>query len=160
MIRTRHLLPCPEDCPSRIYSLMIECWHEVPGRRPSFTEIHSRLRSWDDLLTIQAVNLSASQSVSVNTHNSGSQHSSTGPSNNTGSTNISNTQHHIYYQPLPFQPIRTSHCITSQSPNLNSYRANSGVNHQVIPNGIGGMIRYNPPQPPFGAIPDVKISNI
>lgn len=46
MIRSRQLLPCPEDCPSRLYALMIECWHEVPGRRPSFPEIHSRLRQW------------------------------------------------------------------------------------------------------------------
>ena len=46
MIRSRQLLPCPEDCPSRLYALMIECWHEVPARRPSFPEIHSRLRQW------------------------------------------------------------------------------------------------------------------
>ena len=46
MIRSRQLLPCPEDCPSRLYTLMIECWHEVPSRRPQFPEINSRLRSW------------------------------------------------------------------------------------------------------------------
>jgi len=42
MIRSRQLLPCPEDCPSRMYAFMVECWHEVPTRRPSFAEIHSR----------------------------------------------------------------------------------------------------------------------
>ncbi|KDR16037.1 Tyrosine-protein kinase transmembrane receptor ROR1, partial [Zootermopsis nevadensis] len=46
MIRSRQLLPCPEDCPSRLYTLMIECWHEVPSRRPLFPEINARLRSW------------------------------------------------------------------------------------------------------------------
>ncbi|XP_046986353.1 tyrosine-protein kinase transmembrane receptor Ror-like [Schistocerca americana] len=45
MIRSRQLLPCPEDCPSSIYSLMIECWHEIPNRRPSFPEINARLLS-------------------------------------------------------------------------------------------------------------------
>ena len=44
MIRSRQLLPCPEDCPSRMYAFMVECWHEVPGRRPAFPEIHGRLR--------------------------------------------------------------------------------------------------------------------
>ncbi|QQP31369.1 Ror1, partial [Caligus rogercresseyi] len=29
MIRSRQLLPCPEDCPSRTYAFMVECWHEV-----------------------------------------------------------------------------------------------------------------------------------
>ena len=42
MIRTRQLLPCPEDCPSRMYAFMVECWHELPNKRPSFTEIHAR----------------------------------------------------------------------------------------------------------------------
>jgi hypothetical protein len=46
MIRSRQLLPCPECCPSRIYSLMMECWHEVPYRRPTFPELHARLRAW------------------------------------------------------------------------------------------------------------------
>ncbi|XP_011495155.1 PREDICTED: tyrosine-protein kinase transmembrane receptor Ror isoform X2 [Ceratosolen solmsi marchali] len=45
MIRSRQLLPCPEDCPTMIYSLMIECWHEVANRRPQFPEIHHRLHN-------------------------------------------------------------------------------------------------------------------
>ncbi|XP_066587299.1 tyrosine-protein kinase transmembrane receptor Ror [Prorops nasuta] len=43
MIRSRQLLPCPEDCPTMIYSLMIECWHEVANQRPQFSEIYHRL---------------------------------------------------------------------------------------------------------------------
>lgn len=46
MIRSRHLLRCPEDCPPHIYSLMVETWHEIPMKRPSFTELHTRLRNW------------------------------------------------------------------------------------------------------------------
>nr|CAD7457492.1 unnamed protein product [Timema tahoe] len=45
MIRGRQLLPCPEDCPSPVYSLMIECWAQVPNRRPHFPEISLRLRA-------------------------------------------------------------------------------------------------------------------
>merc|ERR1719170_82252 len=47
MIRSRQLLPCPEDCPSRMYAFMVECWHEIPNRRPPFPEIHNRLRHWE-----------------------------------------------------------------------------------------------------------------
>ena len=32
MVRSRQLLPCPEDCPSRMYAFMVECWHELPNR--------------------------------------------------------------------------------------------------------------------------------
>ena len=49
MIHSRQLLPCPEDCPSRMYAFMVECWHEVPTRRPSFSEIHARLRHWEGM---------------------------------------------------------------------------------------------------------------
>jgi len=46
MIRRRHLLRCPEDCPPHIYSLMMETWHELPHKRPSFTDLHTRLSNW------------------------------------------------------------------------------------------------------------------
>nr|AVT56262.1 receptor tyrosine kinase [Boisea trivittata] len=52
MIRSRQLLPCPEDCPSRMYSVMMECWHEVPVRRPHFPEITARLRSFSTMRPI------------------------------------------------------------------------------------------------------------
>ena len=93
MIRTRQLLPCPEDCPSRMYAFMVECWHEVPSRRPSFAEIHARLRHWEGM---SAGYQSTTHSMCNASQHSGSQHSSTGPSNNTGSTNLS--QHHLLHQ--------------------------------------------------------------
>jgi len=84
MIRSRQLLPCPEDCPSRMYAFMVECWHEVPARRPQFAEIHARLRHWEGMSTgYQSTTSHASH------RSNGSQHSSDGPSNNTGSTNVS-----------------------------------------------------------------------
>ncbi|XP_056133438.1 inactive tyrosine-protein kinase transmembrane receptor ROR1 [Lampris incognitus] len=49
MVRKRQLLPCPEDCPPRVYGLMTECWQEGPARRPRFKDIHSRLRAWEGL---------------------------------------------------------------------------------------------------------------
>uniref|UniRef100_A0ACB8ER97 Tyrosine-protein kinase transmembrane receptor ror2 n=1 Tax=Sphaerodactylus townsendi TaxID=933632 RepID=A0ACB8ER97_9SAUR len=49
MIRNRQVLPCPDDCPAWIYSLMLECWNEFPNRRPRFKDIHNRLRTWGNL---------------------------------------------------------------------------------------------------------------
>ncbi|XP_039590894.1 inactive tyrosine-protein kinase transmembrane receptor ROR1 [Polypterus senegalus] len=49
MVRKRQLLPCPEDCPPRMYGLMTECWQESAARRPRFKDIHGRLRSWEGL---------------------------------------------------------------------------------------------------------------
>merc|ERR1712156_1295904 len=91
-IRSRQLLPCPEDCPSRMYAFMVECWHEVPGRRPTFAEIHNRLRHWEGFGTGAYPPSTTSHSMCNASQHSGSHHSSTGPSNNTGSTNLSNAQ--------------------------------------------------------------------
>lgn len=44
-IKNRELLACPEMCPINVYNLMLECFAEQPCKRPSFTEIHSRLRN-------------------------------------------------------------------------------------------------------------------
>ena len=46
MVRSRQLLPCPANCPSHIYAMMLECWAEGPSQRPPFGDLHSRLRSW------------------------------------------------------------------------------------------------------------------
>ncbi|XP_065355411.1 tyrosine-protein kinase transmembrane receptor Ror [Calliphora vicina] len=46
LVRSRQLLSCPESCPTAVYSLMIECWHEQSVRRPSFGEISHRLQTW------------------------------------------------------------------------------------------------------------------
>ncbi|XP_043943956.1 tyrosine-protein kinase transmembrane receptor ROR2 [Protopterus annectens] len=49
MIRNRQVLPCPDDCPAWVYTLMLECWNEFPARRPRFKDIHTRLRTWESL---------------------------------------------------------------------------------------------------------------
>ena len=93
MIRSRQLLPCPEDCPSRMYAFMVECWHELPNKRPSFTEIHARLRQWEGMSCGYQSTHSNSQSMCGQSDKSTSQHSSTGPSNNTGATSLSQNQY-------------------------------------------------------------------
>ena len=104
MIHSRQLLPCPEDCPSRMYAFMVECWHEVPTRRPSFSEIHARLRHWEGMSNgYQSTSHStcnASQYSGYYVGGNGSQHSSTGPSNNTGSTNLNGSLNGGYSQPF------------------------------------------------------------
>ncbi|KAL6071602.1 Ephrin type-A receptor 1 [Balamuthia mandrillaris] len=34
----------PKDCPEPIFSIMTECWHKDPDRRPSFAELFERLQ--------------------------------------------------------------------------------------------------------------------
>ncbi|GAB6023780.1 hypothetical protein CHUAL_008532 [Chamberlinius hualienensis] len=109
MIRCRQLLPCPEGCLTAIYLLMVECWHEVASRRPTFKEIHLRLRQWENLSDLSsldsrsiniadssncsAINLGTIEAIS-NSHYSaasGKQHSSiAGSSNNIRSSCLSN----------------------------------------------------------------------
>ncbi|XP_069481737.1 tyrosine-protein kinase transmembrane receptor ROR2 [Ambystoma mexicanum] len=64
MIRTRQVLPCPDDCPMGISTLMLECWNEFPARRPRFKDIHTRLRTWEN---ISNYNSSAQTSGASNT---------------------------------------------------------------------------------------------
>nr|XP_048707150.1 tyrosine-protein kinase transmembrane receptor ROR2 isoform X2 [Caretta caretta] len=64
MIRNRQVLPCPDDCPTWIYTLMLECWNEFPNRRPRFKDIHNRLRTWGN---ISNYNSSAQTSGASNT---------------------------------------------------------------------------------------------
>ncbi|KAI1280319.1 Tyrosine-protein kinase transmembrane receptor Ror [Halotydeus destructor] len=65
MIRSRHLLRCPEDCPPHIYSLMAETWHEIPSKRPSFTELHTRLRNWKAVYSNPSTMPSGSETSSL-----------------------------------------------------------------------------------------------
>ncbi|XP_031717018.1 hepatocyte growth factor receptor isoform X1 [Anarrhichthys ocellatus] len=42
LLQGRRLLQ-PEFCPDALYTLMIECWHPKPERRPSFSDLVSRI---------------------------------------------------------------------------------------------------------------------
>ena len=102
MIQARQILPCPNACPGAVYGLMIECWNDDVTCRPTFKDIHTRLIHWkaDALINHQASPLnvvnygpisgppSQSNSSSHRSMKSPSHHSSTGPSNNTGSTGL------------------------------------------------------------------------
>ncbi|MFH4974966.1 hypothetical protein AB6A40_001675 [Gnathostoma spinigerum] len=55
LINMRNLLECPQSCPTNIYSLMVECWHDHPERRPAFSEIHARLQTWSYASCAQSV---------------------------------------------------------------------------------------------------------
>ena len=82
-----------------MYAFMVECWHEIPGRRPGFAEIAGRLRQWEGGPVLGGYQPSlTSHSLGNTSQQSGStQHSSTGPSNNTGSTQL--TQQYQYSGP-------------------------------------------------------------
>jgi len=45
-VRSRELLALPNGCPPKIYSLMMECWHEMPAKRPTAKEVHQKMRAW------------------------------------------------------------------------------------------------------------------
>ncbi|KAM3610086.1 uncharacterized protein V6R79_025096 [Siganus canaliculatus] len=42
LLQGRRLLQ-PEFCPDALYTVMVECWHPKPERRPSFSELVSRI---------------------------------------------------------------------------------------------------------------------
>lgn len=115
LIQLHQILPCPKDCSSRIYSLMVECWHKLASHRPNFRDIHQRLCQW------QAENNSAGIDNSRINHRptglpynfgqcgQSSQQSSTGVSNNTTSSVL--LPHQIGYPhdvcpqpPMPWPP--------------------------------------------------------
>lgn len=112
MICSHQLLSCPEDCPPQIYGLMVECWHEIPSHRPTFKELHARLNCWPAVYI-----RTPSLCHSISTHNG----SSTGPSNNTGSTNLSCTTATICTSPFSVR-------MSSVSPSM--YGHQSSINGQ------------------------------
>ncbi|XP_066548467.1 inactive tyrosine-protein kinase transmembrane receptor ROR1 [Amia ocellicauda] len=94
MIRKRQLLPCPEDCPPRMYGLMAECWQESPQRRPRFKDIHTRLRAWEGL----------SSHASSTTPSGGNTTTQTTSLSASPVSNLSNPRYANYMYPAPGLP--------------------------------------------------------
>ncbi|PSN51826.1 hypothetical protein C0J52_17686 [Blattella germanica] len=152
MIRSRQLLPCPEDCPSRLYTLMIECWHEVPSRRPQFPEINARLRSWwaTSPNTCGSPDMSSSWTPpggpavpsgggAASSYSGGSQKSSTGPSNKTGSTqlsvNISTPPNFTASRPQPSPSMAPPNPVKSFNPALTQPHSQPNTPSHMQPHG-------------------------
>lgn len=119
MIRAHQVLPCPTECPAQVYALMVDCWNEMPQRRPRFSKVHSQLRVWKAEIQTHAnrqYNVGHSNSSQSNSGHA-SQPSSSTPSNNTGVTamttgnNFTQEQPPSYYNfanrqpPNPLSPL-------------------------------------------------------
>uniref|UniRef100_A0A5K3F0A9 Receptor protein-tyrosine kinase n=1 Tax=Mesocestoides corti TaxID=53468 RepID=A0A5K3F0A9_MESCO len=97
LVQSRYLLPCPHNCPPRVYTLMLDCWNEVGVKRPSFQEILSRLSSWQQELLVNdatggekspvVTNIFPPSGGAENTGNNTCSHS--GDSGKTNSTDVS-----------------------------------------------------------------------
>lgn len=95
IIRSRQLLPCPDLCPPRMYSLMVECWAELPHRRPTFEELHTRLKQW--LLPLLGPNSNFSPHIHI--------HPNLYATTNCNNSNNSNSSSHSHSNPnYPFAP--------------------------------------------------------
>jgi serine/threonine protein kinase len=104
MIRDRQLLLIPVECPKRAYALMLECWHEIPLQRPTFSEILNRLRNWENYYLFNGTNTNVptmqsnvAQSIippQFQMTNSYSSNSQTSKTSNTATT-------HVNTPPLP-----------------------------------------------------------
>lgn len=163
VVRSRQILPCPEDCPTRMYGLMVECWHEMPGRRPSFREIHARLRSWKTEIMMQNPHWSLSQSHSA--HSSGTQSSqsgpshqgSTGPSNTTAMTGLTGSSGGS--DPLHPNQHMPQHVMgpPQMMPPPNYHQLPPGYN-QIMPSYMGGQ-QYGPPPTHSGLMAHPQVMN-
>ena len=119
MIRSRHLLRCPEDCPPPIYSLMVETWHEIPMKRPSFGELHTRLRNWKAVYSNPSGPSGTSDTSSLKSGFASSQRSSV---------------------PMPAPPP-SSHITTNPYPSLN---INAGRPLPQVTHYSSGSIKAGP----------------
>uniref|UniRef100_A0A8R1U4G6 receptor protein-tyrosine kinase n=2 Tax=Onchocerca volvulus TaxID=6282 RepID=A0A8R1U4G6_ONCVO len=124
LISVRSLLECPQNCPTNIYSLMVECWHEHPERRPTFNELYSRLQTWS--LTSPSQSVLSHQQNPSNTSaaaNRGSRQSSSTPSaslllGTTGNTSLGtapsmSTTGFSVPSPAPMQTMMTLNGVHS-----------------------------------------------
>lgn len=137
MIRKRQLLPCSEDCPPRMYSLMTECWHDLPSRRPRFKEIHARLRSWEGL----------SSHTSSTTPSGGNATTQTTSLSASPVSNLSNPRYPNYM--FPAQGIPQGQIAGFMGPPLPQNQRYIPINGYPIPPGYAAFpAAHYPPQGP------------
>uniref|UniRef100_A0A8C3QNK6 Receptor tyrosine kinase like orphan receptor 1 n=1 Tax=Cyanoderma ruficeps TaxID=181631 RepID=A0A8C3QNK6_9PASS len=137
MIRKRQLLPCSEDCPPRMYSLMTECWHDLPSRRPRFKEIHARLRSWEGL----------SSHTSSTTPSGGNATTQTTSLSASPVSNLSNPRYPNYM--FPAQGIPQGQLAGFMGPPLAQNQRYIPINGYPIPPGYAAFpAPHYPPQAP------------
>ena len=46
-VTKKNVLRCPNGCPSELYDLMVNCWTSNPKKRPTASEVHAHLQSWN-----------------------------------------------------------------------------------------------------------------
>jgi hypothetical protein len=118
MIRDRQLLMIPDECPQRVYQLMIECWHENSVQRPTFTDIVCKLKNWENYYSFHTVNRDFQPVVGTNmisSYSSNSQNSKGSVGNHTGSTAVSST---------PTPPLPQPNVLSALPPLPNCYSPN------------------------------------
>lgn len=40
-------IPQPDNCPNKLYDIMLECWSAEPKVRPTFETLHWKLEDYD-----------------------------------------------------------------------------------------------------------------
>uniref|UniRef100_A0A1I7XZ28 Receptor protein-tyrosine kinase n=1 Tax=Steinernema glaseri TaxID=37863 RepID=A0A1I7XZ28_9BILA len=152
MLNMRNLLEPPYGCPTNIYSLMVECWHEHPERRPSFAELHQRLASWS--FTSPAQSMLSHQNRASSTHSGGSsgvrgsRQTSSSTQSGSGPRNINNFG---VPSPAPGQGTATKLTLTNNgnsivhsTPLSQNYVSSNGNNPLVSRGAIGSKSDASP----------------
>lgn len=49
MLRSGYRMPCPINCPKRIYEMMRDCWKETPADRPTFETLQWKLEEFYEI---------------------------------------------------------------------------------------------------------------
>uniref|UniRef100_A0AC35FW64 Uncharacterized protein n=1 Tax=Panagrolaimus sp. PS1159 TaxID=55785 RepID=A0AC35FW64_9BILA len=102
LISNHEPLPCPPGCPSNVYRTMVECWNEVPERRPNFSELYSKFQKW----CINGPQIFMNSNRANSTHSGSSGNNRQQSSSSQSLQRSSNHQHHHHqnpYIPDPYQ---------------------------------------------------------
>ncbi|CAF0795139.1 unnamed protein product [Didymodactylos carnosus] len=122
MIRDRKLLPCPVNCPKKMYILMCDCWSELSEMRPTFSDIYSRFKQWEQKApsTTSSVvgGICINSSLPTSSASSGSSSGTSHHNHNTAITSSLNTI--LTTNTIDHQQAETF--LTQSSPSTSSYQ--------------------------------------